>query len=408
MFEEFPFEEYQSRLQATRRAMTEYKLDALITTTECNCRYLVGMANNYWPATMGDDIQAALVPADESADLVLLLPDHLCHGIAKSSWVKDRRAWSQFSVGLMPGPIKTIADTVAEKGLDRARIGLEIGVNARLGMSPAYYQKLREALPNCEFVDCDEMMARVRTIKTPAEMECIRRSCEINSEGLIAGLAAVAEGVSERQIAQAIAKRYSEVTDVFSSYIPWFMHVYSSPHRNQWFDCGPTEYCLQKGDYVVMDIGYCYKGYWSDMFRTACIGKPDPVVEKIFNANRLGNLAGTEKIAPGVPVSEIALTVHKKWKELGLEAELKEQVVDNDYDFIGHGGGLCLHDYPLINTQQTDKLQSGMYLMMEAMLTDHMPFDKAKACVGIEDGILVTDNGYERMTEMVPDELLIK
>ena len=49
-----------------------------------------------------------------------------------------------------------------------------------------------------------------------------------------------------------------------------------------------------------------------------------------------------------------------------------------------------------------------MYLMMEGMLTDHMPFGEAKVCVGIEDGILVTDSGHERLTECVPDELFIR
>ena len=46
--------------------------------------------------------------------------------------------------------------------------------------------------------------------------------------------------------------------------------------------------------------------------------------------------------------------------------------------------------------------------MMEGMLTDHMPFEKAMVGVGIEDGILVTESGHERLTEMVPDNLFIK
>ena len=250
----------------------------------------------------------------------------------------------------MPGPIKTIADTVAEKGLDRARIGMEVGNNSRLGISLGYFEKLREALPNCEFVDCDEMMSDVRTAKSPAEIACIRRTCEINCEGMLAGLNAVAEGVSEKEIAQHIIRRWSEVADDFSSSRQFFLFIYLvSPHRNAWFDCGPSNYRLKKGNYVVLDIGYCYKGYWSDMFRTACIGKPDAVLERFYNGNRLGNLAGIEKIGPGVPACDVALAVNDKWKELGLEAELKEQLVDHDYDFVGHGGGLSLHDHPLIN-----------------------------------------------------------
>lgn len=408
MFEEFPPEEYLRRVAAARGLMQRDRIDALLVTTEVNARYLAGIVNCYWVATMADDIQAALIPADPQDEPALLLPDHLCHGAAQSSWVQDRRAWPQFSGGQQPGPVRTIADTLAEKGLDRARIGMEIGPDARLGMSLPYFHQLREALPHCEFVDCEELLVEVRAVKSPAEIACIRRACEITCEGMRAGLEAVAEGVSELEIGRAVTKRWCEVTDDLSSSRPWFLFVYSSPHRSQWFDCGPTDYRLQKGDYVVLDIGYCYKGYWGDMFRTACIGPPDASLERFYRANRLANLAAMEQIAAGVEARQVALAAVEEWRRLGLETQVREQLVDHDYDFVGHGGGLSLHDQPLINTQQDRQLEAGMYLMIEGMLTDHMPFDRAQVCVGIEDGVLVTDSGCERLTASVPDELFIK
>ena len=83
MFEEFPREEYELRMSRTREAMRQRGIDALLTTTELNGRYLAGIVNTYWVATMADDIQAALIPLE--GDPVLLLPDHLCYGAAKSS-----------------------------------------------------------------------------------------------------------------------------------------------------------------------------------------------------------------------------------------------------------------------------------------------------------------------------------
>ena len=106
IFEEFPREEYGRRMEAVRERMQELRIDALLLTTEVNVRYLAGLVDCYWVATMADDVQAVLVPADASDDPVLLLPDHLCHGAAGSSGVQDRRAWSQFSAGQLPGPAR--------------------------------------------------------------------------------------------------------------------------------------------------------------------------------------------------------------------------------------------------------------------------------------------------------------
>lgn len=408
MFEEFPQDEYHARLARVQAGMRDLGLDGLLLTTEINLRYLAGVVNCYWACTMADDVQAALIPAAGTRHCVLLAPDHLCYGPHKSSWIQDRRAWSQFSVGQLPGPVRQIADTMAAKSLDRGRVGIEIGRNARLGMSPAYFEHLRDALPHCEFVDCEDLLSETRAVKTTAEIACIRRACEITCEGMLAGLDAVAENVSEIEIGKAIVGRWAQVADDFSSSRPWFMFIYSTPQRTQWFDCGPTDYRLRKGDATVIDIGYCYKGYWADFFRTACIGDPAPVVDKFFHGNRAANLAGMAAVRPGVTCGQIAQTVVAKWREIGLGAQVREQLEEHDYDFVGHGLGLSVHDLPFVNTQQTRKLEAGMYLALEGMLTDHMPFDKATAALGIEDDILVTPDGCERLTAAVPDTLLCK
>ena len=211
MFEEFPAEEYEQRLAVVRQAMKLNRLDALLVTTEINLRYLAGLVNCYWLVTMGDDLQAALIPADESHGSVLFGPDHICHGAAGGSWIRDKRAWPQFSTGTVPAPVKTITDTVVEKDLDGARVGIEIGPNARLGMPPAYFDQLRHALPQCHFADCEAMLSRVRSIKSPSEIACIRRACEITCEGMMAGINAVAQGVSEMEIGPRIVQRWGEV-----------------------------------------------------------------------------------------------------------------------------------------------------------------------------------------------------
>ena len=403
-FNEFEREEYEGRLAKARGLMKERGIDALLLTSDVNARYLGGVVNCYWVATMRDDVQCLLVPAEDAP--VLMQPDHLAYGASGSSWIEDKRAWSQFSVGKMPGPIATIADCIAEKGLDQGRIGMEIGPDARLGMSPAYFDALREALPGVGFVDAEGLMSDARRVKSEGELACMRRAGEITCEGLKAGLGAIGEGVSEIEIAQKIVARWGEIGDDFSSHRPFFLFVYSSPLRSQWFDCGPSEYRLRKGDYCVIDLGFCYKGYWADMFRTASIGEPTEAVRRFYEGNTRANLAGIEAIRAGVTGAEVAEVVNGVLREGGLGKELDEQLLENDYDFVGHGIGLTLHDQPLINTQQEMQLEAGMVVAIEAMMVDHMPFKNTTVGVGMEDDILVTATGHENLTP-VGHELVV-
>ena len=403
-FEEFPRDEYEARLARVRALMGERGIEAALLTSDVNLRYVGGVVNCYWVATMADDVQCLLVPGGDGP--ALMQPDHLAYGASGSSWIEDKRAWSQFSVGKMPGPIATIAECIAEKGLDKATIAMEIGPDARLGMSPAYFEALKEALPGVTFVDAEAMMSDARRVKSEAEAALMRRAGEITCEGLKAGLAAVKKGVSEIEIAQTIVARWGQVGDDFSSHRPFFLFVYSSPERSQWFDCGPSDYRLAKGDYCVIDLGFCCKGYWADMFRTACIGEPGEAVRRFHDANMAANLAGIEAIQAGITGADVASVVNDVFRARGLEKELNEQLVENDYDFVGHGIGLTLHDQPLINTQQTMRLEPGMVVAIEAMMVDHMPFKQTTIGVGTEDDILVTSTGHENLTPL-EHELLV-
>ncbi|MFH0964961.1 MAG: Xaa-Pro peptidase family protein [Planctomycetota bacterium] len=405
-FAEFPTEEYEKRIAAVRALMRERGIEALLLFSDVNLRYLAGVVNAYWIATMADDVQCLLLPADEEDGCVLMLPDHLCHGAARSSWIADKRAWSQFGAGKLPGPIATILEAIREKWLDESRIAMEVGANARLLISPHYFQEIKKALPDCEIVDAEELLARARVRKSDLEIACLRRAAEITCEGMRAGLDAVRENASELDIAQRIVRRWSEVADDFSSHRPFFLFVYSSPLRSQWFDCGPSTYRLRKGDYCVIDIGFCYKGYWADFFRTACIGDPSAALRRFHDANMAANVAGIQTIRPGATGTDVTRAVHESWKRSGLEDELREQLVQHDYDFVGHGIGLTLHDIPLINSRAEVPLEPGMVVAIEGMLVDHMPFRDTTVAVGTEDNVLVTHAGCEVLTPVERDLLV--
>ena len=87
-FNEFEREEYERRYTKVRALMKERGIDALLLFSDVNLRYLGGVVNCYWLATMRDDVQCLLVTEKGAGDTALMQPDHLAHGASGSSWTR--------------------------------------------------------------------------------------------------------------------------------------------------------------------------------------------------------------------------------------------------------------------------------------------------------------------------------
>ena len=89
-FAEFRREEHETRLAKVRALMAERGIDAALLTNDVNLRYVGGVVNCYWVATMADDLQCLLVPGSDAP--ALMQPDHLAYGASGSSCVQSRTA----------------------------------------------------------------------------------------------------------------------------------------------------------------------------------------------------------------------------------------------------------------------------------------------------------------------------
>ena len=65
--------------------------------------------------------------------------------------------------------VRRLADLIREAGLDRGRIGAELGAEQRLGVTQDEFGALRDALPDARIVDAAPLLWRLRMIKSPAE-----------------------------------------------------------------------------------------------------------------------------------------------------------------------------------------------------------------------------------------------
>jgi Xaa-Pro aminopeptidase len=195
--------------------MTLDKLDAVIATCAENVTYLSGFwAMSQWvrrgPQAYvlfpGDTQQPCIIANSGILDLV---PD-------QHPWVTEIRRYGYFQIDVdasarldsadqlqqqlfgshaYKDSVDALVAAMKERKLERGTIGLD-----EMGITPQCMDQLRSALPDAKFVRCFSLFERVRSIKTPGEIEILRHAARVTERAIDAALAVAAEGVTEREM----------------------------------------------------------------------------------------------------------------------------------------------------------------------------------------------------------------
>ena len=159
----------------------------------------------------------------------------------------------------------------------------------------------------------------------------------------------------------------------------------ASPHSDN------RDVAIEPNTLVIVDAGCRVDGYASDCTRTFATGDlPDQLAE-IYETCRQAQLAGLEAMGPGAAGSAADAAARDLIAAAGYG--------DHFGHGLGHGIGLEVHEAPVARPESTDTLEAGNVISCEPGI--YLP---GAAGVRIEDMVLVTDNGRERLTQ-APKEL---
>ncbi len=400
----FPLAEYETRIRRIRAQMRAEGVDAVLLTTEPNIVYSTGFLNGYWVCKNHDDAQLALITADSGQEPILLLPCHL-EQTARTSCVSDIRVWSQFDAATGPSgnsAVATVANAVRSCGLAQGRIGMEIGPHDRMGISLPFLRALQEALPGVRWLGTDSVMAPVRAIKSALEIDTIRTACRITCQAYQVGLAAIREGMSEKELGQIIVQEMGRQSPDVCTIHPWFLFIHGTGRGPSAYDGMPTNYRFRKGDSVYVDAGFNFHGYNADMIRCASIGEPSAETRRYYDANRDANMAAIEFMRPGVTCKQVYERFADKVRELGFGRQLEQQHAVN-WKFLGHSWGLAVHEMPYLDGATEDVLQPGMIFSIEGNIFDKMPMSATTQVLKNEENIVITPDGYDWLTPISTD-----
>jgi len=155
---------------------------------------------------------------------------------------------------------------------------------------------------------------------------------------------------------------------------------------------------IKKGVPIVIDIFPQSKksGYFADMSRTVCIGKPAAELKKMYDAVLAAQELAISLIKPGVSTKEIQYLVEEFFDNegyitsgVGKEFEFAEGFVHG----LGHGVGLNVHEEPHLSRRGSGVLLEGDVITIEPGL-----YYKNMGGIRIEDMLLVTATGSKNLT----------
>jgi ectoine hydrolase len=278
-------EEYRGRVAKTRRWMHEHDVDLLVLNQPEHYNWLSG----YDPTSVFYH-QSLIVPAAEEP-LTLICNKAELALCEETCWVPDVRVvWTH------EDQTARTLEVLDERGLLGAR---RVGANLMsYHLRPRYAFELREALAGAELLDVTAALDDLRLVKSPAEIEYLRRAARIADIGVSAGIETISAGVSDRDVMAAIQHAVSQAGGEFPAY-PFLVDARGTLHGT------PIGKQLAAGDTVYMEVSGVARRYHCNISRTVAVGEPSPKLRELYAVVKEALDRATDALRPGVSVREI-------------------------------------------------------------------------------------------------------
>lgn len=311
----FPVSEYRDRLDRVCRAMDARGLDALICfgiqfTLPGHVTWIAGSEPRLG---LTKAAMAVVLPGQDSQLIVVgrAEPDEV--------WVEDVR----FGFDFVPLLVEALPPNVRRVGI----AGWEL-FPARV------YAALVDAYPYATFEPASDLLLEIRKVKSPAEVEMMRRSARIAQRGVESMYAMARPGIRERDL---LAEYERAVRAAGSDELPFATQVAGGP-RTGLVTAHATDRVIQPGDVVRSDSGALYEGYCADISRGKYVGAPSARTAGVLEAAADVYETCLATIRPGVRFADLVETATRTAARHGLDDRLGTLTV--------HGIGCNQDEYP--------------------------------------------------------------
>ncbi|MGB3291373.1 MAG: aminopeptidase P N-terminal domain-containing protein [Phormidesmis sp.] len=270
--------------------------------------------------------------------------------------------------------------------------------------------------------DSHLLMQQFRRVKSPLELEKIRRAIAISVKAHNAVREMVRPGLYEYEIQAAIENIFRREGALGPAY-PSIVATGKNACILHYIENNQP---LQAGDLLLIDAGCAYDYYNADITRTLPVGDGCSEEQRIlYDLVLQAQLAAIEQVQPGLPFNAFhdaaTRVITTGLVDLGLlQGEVDQLIEEKKHKAFfmhgtGHFLGLDVHDAGILrNPDKTWQpfvpgnvvtVEPGIYIAPDYEPAEGQPaVDKRWLGIGIriEDDVLVTETGHEVLTSAVP------
>lgn len=373
-----PDSDYQRRIERLQEEMDRADLDVLITYSSesepASSRYLA----DFWPFF---DFAGVLVPRQGAPALVTGGPESYEFAM-QFSRIQDVRIHPLFVESSAPDwvPPVTYEDFKSIIGSLWPQPPRRVGVCDWNIFPQPIFRDLQEASPGAELLPADDVLLRVRAIKSEHEIAVIRKAYWITEQAMIDVIESLAEGQAEWEIEARAHTTMRRLGAEGTSYPIW---VCSGPNTRQSL-CRSTDRRIKRNELVQLTFGARYMGYCGNMCRPLAIGKAPERARELMNVALEGVHGALRDIRPGVAAKEVFQHYHDTLSTYGFE----------QFTLYGpaHGTGTSEVEGLWLGAGSETIIRPGMQFNVDIWLSD------GQYGLRFEDGILIMPDGIEELT----------
>jgi len=356
-------ENERARIERLQKKMGEEGLDALVCRLSENVVYLA----DYWPH---HGFSVALLPREGKP--LLFVPEVEIE-YTKPDWAEV----TAFGWGLLKdGDLYENYRRLITGAFDRFDLkGKKIGVERSFEVIAPTYRMAEQVVPSgpwhglldrifaeSTLVDITDFLQKVRSIKTGYELSKMRIANEIAEMGMLDALSKLAVGMTEAQVGAIVeykiradgpghkgARLVRSEAEVGAGPAGTFKGTLLVPS---------TEYRLQKGDLVMIELATIVDGYFSDLTYMGVVGAPSQRQKEVYNHLLEAQQAATQQLRPGNTFESPDQAARQVLEEVGLGKYFVH--------ITGHGVGLRYHEFiPFLAPGSPGTLEEGMVSSVE-------------------------------------------
>ena len=407
----YPPEEFAARRQALCDAVGGQSLIMMFGKTMVPPGVRFRQDNDFFYLTGNEDLNAVLVMDATNCASALFLPAQTAREASRDGWnmlyqegAAERHGFAEihplthlheYLARIRPRGPQTLYVRLSERTeVDQSRTDVAIYIARRMANPYGSYpsedawrvEQLRSRFPYFQLEDINPYIDPLRMIKSPREIEALKRNGWISAEAHRRAFEVTRVGGWEYEIE-------AEATHTMLQYgaegAGYPAIVGAGPNGNIWHYQDSNRQ-LQDSDVIVMDYGASMGYLTIDITRTwPASGRFTELQERAYRCVLEAEKAVIEAMKPGVTRQETQAIAEEIFERWGF--------TDQYPSGAGHFVGMSVHDvgdYDL-------PLQAGMVIAVEPIIE----FTEEEFHIRIEDTVLITDDGPLILSAHVPKEL---